>query len=507
MSQPVPADPGQGAGATGPVGGPGVLLVGGRALPPPGWHGWRDGRAAPQDWPTAVAVRGGRVVAVGSDAVAREAAGADAEVIDLAGRLVLPGFIDAHAHPLTGGWERQCADLTGITDRGRDAGGGGALRRATHPEEEWVRGGGWSMSAFPGGTPARGRPRRRGGGPAGVPAQPRPPLGLGEQRRAAAGRRRTPAPPTRPAGGSSATRTALRPARCTSRRWTWSTSWSRSRRRSSRTPRWRRRSATCTRSASPAGRTRSSGSTRGSATVCDTYLRAQADGRLRADVVAALWWPRGLSAADVHRQVASFVARRARADEAAAEVAAERRQAAGARPQRQDHAGRRGRVVHRLDARALPRHDTADGSPRPRGIAYLDPNCSTRRSPPARRPASACTCTRSATVPSPTRSPRSRPRGPPTAPPGLPHQIAHLQVVGERGRPALGRTRGDREHAGAVGLPRAADGRAHAALPRPAAGGAAVPVRRPARGRRPAGDGLGLAGLQRRIRWPPSTSP
>src|SRR4249920_141595 len=114
MSQSVPAaDSGQGTGAPDPAGGPGLLLAGGRALPPPGWQGWRDGRAAPQDWPTAVAVRGGRVVAVGSDADAREAAGEGAEVIDLAGRLVVPGFIDAHAHPLSGGWERQCADLSG----------------------------------------------------------------------------------------------------------------------------------------------------------------------------------------------------------------------------------------------------------------------------------------------------------------------------------------------------------------------------------------------------------
>src|SRR5215470_4835919 len=153
MSQPDPgAEGGPGAAAPGGASGPSLLLVGGRALPPPGWHGWRDGRAAPGDWPTAVAVRGGWITAVGTDSVARQAAGPEAEVIDLGGRLVVPGFIDAHAHPLTGGWERACVDLTGITDRAQTL---AAVARyvAAHPQEEWVRGGGWSMSAFPGGTP------------------------------------------------------------------------------------------------------------------------------------------------------------------------------------------------------------------------------------------------------------------------------------------------------------------------------------------------------------------
>jgi hypothetical protein len=44
----------------------------------------------------AIAIRGERILAVGSEAKVREAAGADATVVDLGGKTVLPGFIDAH---------------------------------------------------------------------------------------------------------------------------------------------------------------------------------------------------------------------------------------------------------------------------------------------------------------------------------------------------------------------------------------------------------------------------
>ena len=49
---------------------------------------------------TALAVRGGRVVFVGSDAEARVLASPSARLIDLHGATVVPGIIDAHAHLL-----------------------------------------------------------------------------------------------------------------------------------------------------------------------------------------------------------------------------------------------------------------------------------------------------------------------------------------------------------------------------------------------------------------------
>src|ERR687884_150870 len=46
----------------------------------------------------AIAVRGDRIVAVGSNAEARAAVGPDARVVDLRGRTVVPGMLDAHPH-------------------------------------------------------------------------------------------------------------------------------------------------------------------------------------------------------------------------------------------------------------------------------------------------------------------------------------------------------------------------------------------------------------------------
>lgn len=102
---------------------------------------------------TALAVRDGLIVAVGGDAdVAPYLRGA--EVVDLDGRLALPGFVDAHVHPVMGGLERLRCDLsTGATAEDYVA----MITRhvATHPDQPWVLGGGWSMSAFPGGRPTR----------------------------------------------------------------------------------------------------------------------------------------------------------------------------------------------------------------------------------------------------------------------------------------------------------------------------------------------------------------
>jgi predicted amidohydrolase YtcJ len=51
-----------------------------------------------QPWAEAVAIRGDRILAVGTNAEAREAISARAQVIDLRGAFTLPGFNDAHVH-------------------------------------------------------------------------------------------------------------------------------------------------------------------------------------------------------------------------------------------------------------------------------------------------------------------------------------------------------------------------------------------------------------------------
>jgi predicted amidohydrolase YtcJ len=103
---------------------------------------------------SALAVSGGRIVAVGADDEVRELVGARTETVELNGRLLLPGFQDAHIHAVMGGVEMGQCDLTGTVDRDE------YLRRIKayaeqHPEAEWIVGGGWSMESFENGVPDR----------------------------------------------------------------------------------------------------------------------------------------------------------------------------------------------------------------------------------------------------------------------------------------------------------------------------------------------------------------
>ncbi|MCC9309560.1 amidohydrolase [Kitasatospora sp. RB6PN24] len=102
---------------------------------------------------SSLAVTGERITAVGHDEV-RELIGPRTEVIDLRGKLLLPGFQDSHIHAVYGGVELAQCDLTGTTGvdeylrRIREFAGG-------HPERAWITGGGWSLESFDGGLPTR----------------------------------------------------------------------------------------------------------------------------------------------------------------------------------------------------------------------------------------------------------------------------------------------------------------------------------------------------------------
>ena len=51
----------------------------------------------------ALAVRAGRIIYVGDDVGAKPLIGKATKVIDLHGRMVMPGLVDAHMHPQSGG--------------------------------------------------------------------------------------------------------------------------------------------------------------------------------------------------------------------------------------------------------------------------------------------------------------------------------------------------------------------------------------------------------------------
>ena len=93
-----------------------------------------------------LAVADGRVVAVVPDGDLDAYAAPGAEVVDLAGGVVQPGFQDAHVHPVQGGVERLRCDLTeGATEEDYLATVRDYL--VEHPERPWVLGGGWAMPA------------------------------------------------------------------------------------------------------------------------------------------------------------------------------------------------------------------------------------------------------------------------------------------------------------------------------------------------------------------------
>lgn len=109
----------------------------------------RDGR-----WDgDCLAVRDGRIAALGSHDDVAHLVGPDTRVESLAGRWLLPAFHDAHVHPVQAGTEMNLCDLTGLHTIEEYVDRVAAYVRE-HPDREWVTGGGWSMDAFPGGLPS-----------------------------------------------------------------------------------------------------------------------------------------------------------------------------------------------------------------------------------------------------------------------------------------------------------------------------------------------------------------
>jgi len=96
----------------------------------------------------AVAIVGNRIAAVGSSREIEEWIGPDTEVLDLEGKLVLPGFIDAHVHFAEGGFTLIGLNLRDAKDR-QEFARRIAERAKTLPEGTWITGGDWDHEAWP----------------------------------------------------------------------------------------------------------------------------------------------------------------------------------------------------------------------------------------------------------------------------------------------------------------------------------------------------------------------
>jgi hypothetical protein len=109
---------------------------------------------AARSWASAVAVAGERIVYVGDDAGARAFVGEGTRVLALGGRMLLPGFQDAHVHLMSGGLELLACDLNESANAEEML----ARIRACaerRPGRDWLLGGGWDLPLFPGGNPGR----------------------------------------------------------------------------------------------------------------------------------------------------------------------------------------------------------------------------------------------------------------------------------------------------------------------------------------------------------------
>jgi predicted amidohydrolase YtcJ len=98
-------------------------------------------------WAEALAVRNGKILAVGSDREIGKLRGASTKVIDAKGRLVLPGFTDCHVHFMEGSLLLQQIYLNGAKTIAEIQGRVKSYA-AAHPNESWLLGRGWNYPVF-----------------------------------------------------------------------------------------------------------------------------------------------------------------------------------------------------------------------------------------------------------------------------------------------------------------------------------------------------------------------
>jgi predicted amidohydrolase YtcJ len=115
-----------------------LALLGGRVWP---------GKGRPEA--AALAARGGRVLVVGDVSAVRARIGPGTRVVELRGRLVVPGFNDAHVHFLDGGRALLSVDLRPAPDA-NDLVRRLAAHAKTRPAGTWILNGNWDHQAWPG---------------------------------------------------------------------------------------------------------------------------------------------------------------------------------------------------------------------------------------------------------------------------------------------------------------------------------------------------------------------
>lgn len=107
-----------------------------------------------RSWAESVAIKDGLIVYVGPDSGIDKWIGKQTSIIELDGKMVLPGFQDSHVHPAWGGVEiGQCAlhDLQSP----REVYDKIARYAAEHRQDSWITGSGWALTLFAGASPLK----------------------------------------------------------------------------------------------------------------------------------------------------------------------------------------------------------------------------------------------------------------------------------------------------------------------------------------------------------------
>ena len=109
------------------------------------WTGLSSGE--PQ--PGAVAVRGGRILAVGDTAAVRRYVGGETQVLSARGGLIMPGFSDGHTHFINGGFQLASVDLRDAATPQEFIRRLKAYAQKLKPGE-WITGGDWDHTLWKG---------------------------------------------------------------------------------------------------------------------------------------------------------------------------------------------------------------------------------------------------------------------------------------------------------------------------------------------------------------------
>jgi len=110
---------------------------------------WTGDPARP--WAEAVATRSGEIVAIGSAEEVGRARGPKTRAFDLPGAFATPGLIDAHAHLIGLGEDRERVDLRGAASP-EEVARRVKARLDASPGDGWVLGSNWDQSLWPGGA-------------------------------------------------------------------------------------------------------------------------------------------------------------------------------------------------------------------------------------------------------------------------------------------------------------------------------------------------------------------